>query len=149
MEHTTRSCGLLLACQLLGAHVVMWSRHSISHSHTVDTDMSSQCRSAASLCENPCGPGHRTFRSRSRLIPAGRAGGEASMARTMVSYSTKLVVKVLSLLGFRTRRYGGDAHLKQRLDLFRAKVTLPQTTIRLRHPEWSQRNAHLVGGGSG
>ena len=53
---------------------------------------------------------------------------------------------VLSLLGFRTRRYGGDAQLKQRLDLIRAKGPLPQTTIRLRHPEWSQRNAHLVGG---
>ena len=29
----------------------------------------------------------------------------------------------------------------------RAKdMPLPQATIRLRHPEWSQRNAHLVGG---
>ena len=49
----------------------------------------------------------------------------------------------LSLLDHTTKRYSGDAQLKQRLDRFRP---LPQTTIRLRHPEWSQRNAHLVGG---
>ena len=54
--------------------------------------------------------------------------------------------RLLSLLDHTTRRYSGDAQLKQRLDRFQAKVSLPQPTIRLRHPEKSRRNAHLVGG---